>query len=194
MLPFFWNLFRRTRLKIFARIYHKVCLYYIKIFLFFLKKVLTRIRNRCIIKLQNKLCDDRGDGMREILFRGKRIDTGKWVYGAYLAHDYGGHTIFNQNLGDGSLQGFEVIPETIGQYTGLDDKNSVKIFEGDIVSNGQLVIYSTGQKRQFDNIGVIRYDTENGCLVINNDDGRTKRLTVKVIKNDHVQVIGNIHE
>ena len=129
--------------------------------------------------------------MREILFRGKRIDTGKWVYGYYK---YSKILYEHIIVDDDDCVSYTVIPETISQYTGLDDKNSVKIFEGDIVSNGQLVIYSTGQKRQFDNIGVIRYDTENGCLVINNDDGRTKRLTVKVIKNDHVQVIGNIHE
>lgn len=83
---------------------------------------------------------------------------------------------------------------TLMQYTGLKDRNGVEIYEGDIVSNGERVRYLTGQERRFDAVGVVRYVTKQGCLVINNNDGRTKRLTAKVVKNIHVQVIGNIHE
>jgi uncharacterized phage protein (TIGR01671 family) len=74
----------------------------------------------------------------------------------------------------------------VEQYTGLKDRNGKEIYEGDVVNNRELALYSTK--------GVVRYDTKSGCLVINNVDGRTKRLTVKVIKNNFVEVIGNIHE
>ena len=66
---------------------------------------------------------------REILFRGKRIDNGEWVEGNYIFEDFdrvGIHQI-------GTIIQCFVIPETVGQFTGLLDKNDKKIFEGDIV-------------------------------------------------------------
>ena len=120
--------------------------------------------------------------MREILFRGKAIDD-NWYYGVPLVftEDYvcmtAPHT-YNK----------AVIPKTVGQYTGLTDKNGKKIFEGDIVSTDITRPYLIVEFR-------------DGCFMFNcNDGGKDYYAFMLPILNEpqtqylYGEVIGNIHD
>ena len=74
--------------------------------------------------------------MREILFRGKRLDNGEWVYGYYVYvpnHWHRQEHLIQPVAGNGRLATLcKVDPKTVGQFTGKFDKTGKRIFEGDI--------------------------------------------------------------
>ena len=120
--------------------------------------------------------------MREILFRGKCADnyknSGKWAEG-YLLRFTEKRNPFIM-LKDGGGECVEVIPESVGQYTGLTDKNGTKIFEGDIVD----ILTENSD------IGIVKYD-EGGFEV--EADGFVIDFKQNIDGTD-VEVIGNIYD
>lgn len=128
--------------------------------------------------------------MQMILFRGKRIDNGEWIEG-YLICDrehYGKpdhHSyIVNHHHPSGCFGRdvyIEVDPATVGQYTGLKDRNGVRIFEGDVVEfdKGQFVVEYFESRMGFGFSGL---------------KGRGVVCGFTMTDWEHLKVIGNIHD
>ena len=122
--------------------------------------------------------------MREILFRGKRVDNGEWVYGWYV-HTKRHHCIITGCIDDGhvvyghyanDVAMYVVDSATVGQYTGLQDKNCNRIFEGDILR----VMYKNCYGNDICHT-VTLYDM-------------TDRLDMERISESEAVIIGNIHD
>lgn len=122
--------------------------------------------------------------MREILFKARRLDNGEWVEGYYIGpigvldvheicdvHDITGPRV-------------EVDPSTVGQYTGLTDKNGKKIFDGDVVRR-ETDYY--GKHKVYDEPVVWEDDIEKGFLGEPYTSGYC-------IHGGNWEVIGSIHD
>ena len=141
--------------------------------------------------------------MREIKFRGKRVDNGEWVFGSYVSDKRGEH-ILTRAADAGNLKyysarfdmfAFPVIPETIGQFTGLLDKNGKEIFDGDLISQKNF------NGEEYIALYAVVYDGESFCLDMK--IGNEKAMLLNEFssfghyENNRLrkgEVIGNIHD
>lgn len=130
--------------------------------------------------------------MREILFRGKSKNDGKWYQGDLV-------TVAHKRFIDDDIVKERVIPETVGQYTGLTDKNGKKIFEGDIVK----ILYTDWVSQPLEDTRSLEEYldslTEKGVVDFAPYVGwylKNGKYDLSIISGTHgyIEAIGNIHD
>lgn len=126
---------------------------------------------------------------REILFRGKRVDNGEWVYG-YLGKwpmrgwkELSSFIIPVDGLDNGIAEQAEVFAETVGQYTGLKDKNGNKIFECDIVL-----------KRTYNGKKPFLVTFDSGMFHCGYGGGSSTAIHGYTLDDRQIEIIGNIFD
>ena len=138
--------------------------------------------------------------MREILFHGKRADSGEWVEGDVLQTRYhSGHIEYQIMPQTPVSSAYPVIPETVGQYTGLTDKNGKRIFEGDILDVSSDVAYGGVAVHR---LGYFVVEFHNGCFMksalddpqLSFFDNAKRKGLYHFISTDIHKIVGNIHD
>ena len=118
--------------------------------------------------------------MKDIKFRGKQIDSGEWAYGLPSYDTFGKITEIEiwEDCGE-TMEFYSIDPSTVGQYTGLQDKDGREVYEGDIVQN----IYG--------DIFTVEYYGEHWYgYVLTASDGCVDHL----YEYDEYEIIGNVHD